>query len=85
VPSRTLSTLRNRRLLVGDQLAIDAVGDPAFETAHRLHRLLALSALASVVGPTLGIETELGHRGEMDHVVHPSVPRSGEPVPVLLA
>ena len=54
---------------VGEELAVEGVGDPALETAHRLHRFLALGALASVVGPTLGIETDLGNRGDLDHAI----------------
>ena len=47
-------------------------------------RLLAGGSLAPVVGPALGVEAELGDRGDVDHVVHPPVPGPGEPVPVLL-
>ena len=46
--------------------------------------LLALGSLASVVGPAVGVEADLGDRGDVDHVVHPPVPGPGEPVPVLL-
>jgi len=85
VPSRARTRLRiGSALLVGEQLAIDGIGDPALETPHCLEGLLALGPLTSVGSPTLGIETDLGDRGNVDHVVDPPVPRSGEPVPVLL-
>jgi len=66
VPSRARSRLRTgHTLLVGEQLAIEGVGDPALETPHRLEGFLALGPLASVVGPTLGVETDLGDRGDV--------------------
>jgi len=78
VPSRARSRLpTGGMLLVGEQLAVDGVGDPALETPHRLEGLLALGPLASVVGPALGVETELGDGGDVDHVVDPAVPRLG--------
>ena len=51
----------------------------------RFHRLLAVGALASVVGAAVGVEADLGDRGDVDHVVHPPVPGPREPVAVLLA
>jgi len=69
---------------VGEELAVDDVGDPAFEAADRFHWLLAGGALASVVGTALGVEAELGDRSDVDHVVHPTVPGAREPVTVLL-
>ena len=35
---------------------------------------LALGSFASVVGAAVGVETDLADRGDVDHVVHPSVP-----------
>jgi hypothetical protein len=35
---------------IGDELAVDDVGDPPLQAAHRFHRFLAGGALASVVG-----------------------------------
>ena len=73
-----------RTLGVGDQLSVDGIRYPPLEAAHRLHRLLAVSALASVVGASVGVQAELGDRGDVDHVVHPSVSGTGEAVTVLL-
>jgi len=70
-------------LRIRDQLAIDRVRDPALEAADRFHGLLACGSFASVVDPSLGVEAELGDRGDVDHVVDPPVPSSGESVAVL--
>jgi len=70
VPSRA----RTGALGVGQELAVDDVGDSAFETPDGLEGFLALGSLASVVGAAFGVEAELGDRGDVDHVVHPTVP-----------
>src|SRR5664279_5846319 len=70
---------------VGEELAVEGVGDPALETTQRFELGLAGGLLAPVVGPAVGVEADLADRGDVDHVVHPSVPGSGEPVAVLLA
>ena len=69
---------------IGDELAIDRVGDPALEAAHCFHGLLALGSFASVVGPSFGVEAELGDRSDVDHVIDSPVAGPGEPVSVLL-
>ena len=70
MPSRTrANVLRGCPLSILDQLAVDGVGDPALETAQCLQGLLALGALASVVGPPLGVQAQLGDRRNVDHVV----------------
>src|SRR5690606_23402781 len=75
VPSRArLAHLPLDGLGVGEELAIDGVGDAALQAAQRLHRLLALGPLAPVVGPALGLETDLADRGDVDHVVGSAVP-----------
>ena len=40
--------------------------------------------LAPVVGPAVGVQTDLADRSDVDQVVHPPVPGPGEPVPDLL-
>src|SRR6478672_10000446 len=85
VPSRTrLRALDLGGCGVGDELAIDGVGDPAREAPHRFEGLLALGTLASVVGPPFGVEPELGDRGDVDDVVDPAVPGPGQAVSVVL-
>ena len=47
---------------VGDEPALDRIGDPALEAAQRLHRGLGLVELASVVGTAFGVVADLrGH------------------------
>jgi hypothetical protein len=72
-------------LRVGAQLAVERVGDPALEAAQRFELGLAGRELAPVVGPTFGVEADLADRGDVDHVVHPTVSSPREAVPVLLA
>src|SRR5688572_29955381 len=75
VPSRTRAdVLGDGALCVLEELAVDGVGDPSLEAPDRLERLLALGPLASVVGAAVGVEADLADRGDVDHVVHPSVP-----------
>jgi len=61
---RTHWNLETRRSALPDPhpscLSAARCGDPALETPHSLQGLLALSALALVLGPTLGIESDLG-------------------------
>jgi len=70
---------------VGDELAEDGVGDPALETPDRLQGPLALGSFAPVVGLPVAGQADLADRGDVDHVVDPTVPGPGETVPVLLA
>jgi hypothetical protein len=70
---------------VGEELAVEGVGDPALEAAQRFELGLAGRLLAPVVGPAVGVEADLADCGDVDHVVHPAVPGSGEAVAVLLA
>ena len=53
---------------VGEQLAVDGVGDPSLETPQCFEWLLPFGSLASVVGASLGVEADLGDRGDVDHV-----------------
>ena len=53
---------------------LHGVGDPALETSDCFEWLLAFGSLASVVGAAFGVEADLAHRGDVDHVVHPPVP-----------
>jgi hypothetical protein len=86
VPSRTRTNEPVCRCRgVVDELTVDRVGDPPLQTAHRFLVLLAGCSLASVVVATLGVEADLGERGDVDHVVESAVAGSGEPVTVLLA
>jgi hypothetical protein len=80
VPSRARSSCVD----VGDELLVDGVGDASLEAAQCLGWLLPGSSLAAVVGPAVGVEPQLGDRGDVDHVIDPPVPGSGESVPVLL-
>ena len=85
VPSRTRLDSRDWCCHgVGEELAIEGVGDPTFQAPHRFEGLLALGALAPVVGPSVGVKPQLGDRGDVDDVVDPAVPGPGEPVPVVL-
>jgi hypothetical protein len=68
--------------VVGDELAIEGVGDASLEAAHRLQRLLAGSQLAPVIRPAWGVQADLG-AGDADDVVGLAVPGPGEPVPKL--
>ena len=52
---------------------------------QRFQGLLPFGSFAPVVGPSVGVEADLGDRGDVDHVVHPSVPGPRQPVAVLLA
>lgn len=65
---------------VGLELSIEGVGDAALEAAHRLAAGLAGGDLAQVVRPPVGLEPDLSGGGDVDHVVHPAVPRPGEPL-----
>jgi hypothetical protein len=85
VPSRTrLDCVDLGGCGVREELAIQGVGDPAFQAPHCLHGFLALGALAPGVGASVGVQPQLGDRGDVDDVVHPSVPGPGEAVPVVL-
>jgi len=89
VPSRARASLsrgrgHGRSLGIGDQLSVDDVGQSPLQAPHRLQRLLAGGSLAAVVGAALGVEADLGRRGDVEHVVHPPVPGPGEPVAILL-
>src|SRR6266498_5041524 len=70
---------------VGDELAVDDIGDPSLGAAHGLHAGLSFGELASVVGAAVGVEEYLGGRGDVPHVVHPSVPGAGEAMSDLVA
>jgi hypothetical protein len=64
VPSRTrafvdVCVLSVCSVGVGDELAIDRVGDPPLQAAHGLHPGLAGGQLAPVVAPAGGVEPDL--------------------------
>jgi hypothetical protein len=69
---------------VGEELAVEGVGDPALEAAQRFELGLAGGLLAPVEGPAVGVEADLADCGDVDHVVHASVPGPRKPVTVLL-
>ena len=69
---------------VGKELAVDGVGNPSFEAAHRLHAGLT-GDLASVVGLAFGVEPDLGGRCDVEHVVGLAVTGAGEAVSDLFA
>ena len=59
-------------------LAEDGVGvDAPLQAAQGFEGLLALGALAPVVGAPVGVVAQLGDRGDVDDVVDPAVPRRG--------
>jgi hypothetical protein len=60
-------------VLVGRQLAVDDVGQPAFEGAKGFRAGRALGQLASVVGLPGGGVADLEDRGEVQGVVEPTV------------
>src|SRR5664279_1114528 len=68
---------------VGEELAVEGVGDPAFETTQRFELGLAGGLLAPEVSPARGVEADLADRGDADHVVHPAVPGPRKPMTVL--
>jgi hypothetical protein len=71
---------------VGDELAVDDVGEAPLEAAQGFFAGLALSPFALVVGPPGGLAVaDLGDGHHVDGVVDPPVPGSGEPVADLLA
>jgi hypothetical protein len=70
---------------VGEELAVDGVGDPSLEAPHGLEMGLAGGAFASVVGASFGVEADLGGGRDVQHVVDLAVPGAGEAVSDLLA
>jgi len=71
-------------LSIGDEAAVDDVGEASFEAPQKFQRGLAGGELASEIAPTLGVVTELNDRGDMDHVVHSPVAGLGQTVADLL-
>jgi len=53
---------------VGEELAVDGVGDPPLEAAQRFEAGLAGRELAPVVGPAFGVEADLADRGDVNNV-----------------
>ena len=72
-------------LRVGDKLAVDDVGQTPFQAPQCLHRCLPGGELAAVVGAPLGVVTDLHDRGDVQDMVHPPVPGTGQAVAELLA
>jgi hypothetical protein len=70
---------------VGDELAVDHVGQASFQAPERLHRGLGLGELAAVVGAALGVVADLHDRGDVQHVVEPPVAGPGQPVSDLVS
>jgi len=66
------------------ELAVDGVGDPAFEAAQCFEVGLPRGPLSPVVGPPVGVEADLAERGHAQHVVDLAVASPGEPVSDLL-
>jgi len=54
---------------VGDELAVDGVGQPAPQRAHRFHGGLGLLELAPAAGAPGGVVAELDDAGHVEHVV----------------
>src|SRR5674476_761782 len=65
---------------VGDQLAVDPIGQATFQAPQRLQGCLALGTLAPVVGASVGVVAELDDAGHVQHVVQPPVARPGQAV-----
>ena len=70
---------------VGDELAVDHVGEPPLQAAPGLLGGLGLLGLLQVVVPAFAADPDLGDRGHVQDVVEPSVPCPREPVSDLLA
>jgi hypothetical protein len=71
---------------VGEELAVvGGIGDSPPETAQRFDLRVASGELAPAVSTACGIEASLADRGDVEHMVHPTVSSTGEPVPVLLS
>jgi hypothetical protein len=86
VPSRArVFALGGGALGVGDEVAVDDVGQASFEAAQGFHRGLAGGELASVVGAALGVLAQLHDGGDVDDVVDPAVAGAGEAVADLFA
>jgi hypothetical protein len=71
VPSRTRVNIDTRARVrggfgVGDELAIDGVGDASFQAAHLLQRLLPDGQLAPVVAPAWGVQADLAGGGDRE-------------------
>jgi hypothetical protein len=63
---------------VGDELAVDHVGQPPFEAAQGLSVTLACGAFALVVGPTGGVPAELGDGHDVQAGVQLPIPGAGQ-------
>jgi hypothetical protein len=59
---------------VGDELAVDDVGQASFQASQYLHRCLARGELAAVLGAAFGVMSDLHDRGDVQDVVHSPVP-----------
>jgi hypothetical protein len=59
---------------VGDELAVDHVGEPPAQAAHGLHQGLAFGEFAPVVGAAGGVVAHLHDAGHVEHVVQAPVP-----------
>jgi hypothetical protein len=51
--------------IVGNKLAVDGVGDPAFEAAHGFGAGLACGEFAPVEGAAIGVQADLGGSGDV--------------------
>jgi len=59
---------------VGDELAVDEVGQPPLQAAHGFQAALALEVLAPEVRPAGGVVAQLHHGADVRDVVEPPVP-----------
>ncbi len=72
--------------MVGYQLAIDDIGQPALQAPQCFFAGLALGPLAFAVGPALALRgADLGHGHDVQGVVDWAVARAGQPVADLFA
>ena len=72
--------------MVGYQLAIYHVGQPALQAAQCFLACLAFGAFALVIGATLALRVaDLDHGHDVNGVVEPAVARAGQAVSDLFA
>jgi hypothetical protein len=59
---------------VGEEMSTNGIRDPSLEASHGFHPDLAAGEFAAVVSAAGGGESDLGCRGDVEHVVHLPVP-----------
>ncbi len=70
---------------IGDELAVDDVGQAPTQAAHRFHRRYAVGEAAPVVAGARSVGAQLHEPGHVEHVVEPPVAGSRQAVADVLA